>query len=49
VTAIEVEDLTKRFGNFTAVNHIDFKVEAGELFGFLSLAPTELARPLQCG
>jgi len=35
VNAIEVEDLTKRFGNFTAVDHIDFKVEAGELFGFL--------------
>ena len=35
LNAIEVEDLTKRFGNFTAVDHIDFKVEAGELFGFL--------------
>jgi ABC-2 type transport system ATP-binding protein len=35
VNAIEVENLTKRFGNFTAVDHIDFKVKAGELFGFL--------------
>jgi len=35
LNAIEVEDLTKRFGNFTAVDHIEFKVEAGELFGFL--------------
>jgi ABC-2 type transport system ATP-binding protein len=35
LNAIEVEDLTKRFGNFTAVDHIDFKVVAGELFGFL--------------
>jgi ABC-2 type transport system ATP-binding protein len=35
MNAIEVEDLTKRFGNFTAVDHIDFKVESGELFGFL--------------
>jgi ABC-2 type transport system ATP-binding protein len=35
MNAIEVEDLTKRFGNFTAVDHIDFKVKAGELFGFL--------------
>jgi ABC-2 type transport system ATP-binding protein len=33
--AIEVEDLTKRFGNFTAVDQINFKVESGELFGFL--------------
>jgi len=35
MNAIEVEDLTKRFGNFTAVDHIDFNVEARELFGFL--------------
>ena len=35
MNAIEVEDLTKRFGNFTAVDHIEFNVEARELFGFL--------------
>ena len=35
MNAIVVEDLTKRFGNFTAVDHIDFNVEQGELFGFL--------------
>ena len=35
MNAIEVEDLTKRFGNFTAVDDIDFKVKSGELFGFL--------------
>lgn len=35
MNAIEVEDLTKRFGNFTAVDHIDFTVAQGELFGFL--------------
>jgi ABC-2 type transport system ATP-binding protein len=34
MNAIEVEDLTKQFGEFTAVDHINFKVEAGELFGF---------------
>lgn len=34
-SAIEVEDLTNQFGNFTTVNHIDLKVEADELFGFL--------------
>jgi len=33
--AIEVEDLTKRFGDFTAVDNIAFTVERGELFGFL--------------
>lgn len=33
--AIEVENLTKRFGDFTAVDNVSFKVEIGELFGFL--------------
>jgi ABC-2 type transport system ATP-binding protein len=33
--AVEVRDLVKRFGNFTAVNHISFQVTRGEVFGFL--------------
>lgn len=33
--AIVVKDLTRRFGNFTAVDHITFDVGAGEVFGFL--------------
>lgn len=32
---IEVEGLTKRFGEFTAVDHISFKVGEGTVFGFL--------------
>ncbi|HCE55722.1 MAG: ABC transporter ATP-binding protein [Lutibacter sp.] len=32
---IEVENLTKKFGNFTAVNSITFEVKKGEIFGFL--------------
>ena len=32
---IEVENLTKRYGNFTAVQGISFKAEAGEILGFL--------------
>lgn len=32
---IEVDDLTKKFGDFTAVNHISFNVKKGEIFGFL--------------
>jgi ABC-2 type transport system ATP-binding protein len=32
---IEVRSLTKRYGNFTAVNGIDLTVPSGELFGFL--------------
>ena len=34
-TPIEVENLTKRFGEITAVDHISFKVKRGEIFGFL--------------
>jgi len=33
--AIKSHQLSKRFGNFTAVNQISFKVERGEIFGFL--------------
>lgn len=32
---IEVENLTKRFGKFTAVDRISFQVQEGEIFGFL--------------
>ncbi len=32
---IEVGELTKRFGDVTAVDHVSFQVERGELFGFL--------------
>jgi ribosome-dependent ATPase len=33
--AIEARGLTKRFGDFTAVDHVDFRIERGEIFGFL--------------
>jgi len=32
---IEVQNLTKRYGPFTAVNDVSFKVERGEILGFL--------------
>src|SRR5258708_14269409 len=32
---IEVEGLTKRFGTFTAVDHVSFTVGKGSIFGFL--------------
>jgi ABC-2 type transport system ATP-binding protein len=32
---IQVTDLTKRFGDFTAVDHVNFEVRHGEIFGFL--------------
>jgi len=33
--AVEVHDLTKRFGDFTAVDRVSFTVASGEIFGFL--------------
>ncbi len=33
--AIEARDLTMRFGNFTAVDHVSFRIRRGEIFGFL--------------
>jgi len=33
--AIKTDNLTKRFGDFTAVDHISFEVKKGEIFGFL--------------
>ncbi|WP_404711810.1 ribosome-associated ATPase/putative transporter RbbA [Sphingomonas sp. MMS24-J13] len=33
--AIEARGLTKRFGDFTAVDHVDFRIERGEIFGFI--------------
>ena len=33
--AIKVENLTKKFGEFTAVDSISFKIEKGTIFGFL--------------
>jgi ABC-type multidrug transport system ATPase subunit len=32
---IECRGLTKRFGHFTAVDHVSFSVEKGSIFGFL--------------
>ena len=33
--AMEAEHLTKRFGDFTAVDNVSFVIEKGEIFGFL--------------
>ncbi len=33
--AIEAEHLTKKFGDFTAVNDVSFRIHRGEIFGFL--------------
>jgi ABC-2 type transport system ATP-binding protein len=48
---IEVKDLTKRFGNFTAVDNISFEVSKGEIFGFLGAngAGKTTAMRMLCG
>ena len=33
--AIEAHGLTQKFGAFTAVDHVNFRIEQGEIFGFL--------------
>lgn len=33
--AIVAKGLTRRFGDFTAVDHVSFEIQAGEIFGFL--------------
>ena len=48
---ISVHDLTKKFGNFTAVDHISFQVTPGEIFGFLGAngAGKTTAMRMLCG
>ena len=48
---IEAEKLTKKFGNFTAVDEISFEVEKGEIFGFLGAngAGKTTAMRMLCG
>ena len=48
---IEVEGLTKQFGDFVAVNHISFQVRKGEIFGFLGAngAGKTTAMRMLCG
>jgi ribosome-dependent ATPase len=33
--AIEARGLTMRFGQFVAVDHVNFRIARGEIFGFL--------------
>ncbi len=48
---IQVKNLTKQFGTFTAVDHITFEVERGEIFGFLGAngAGKTTAMRMLCG
>jgi len=49
--SIKTENLTKKFGKFTAVNSISFEVSKGEIFGFLGAngAGKSTAMKMLCG
>lgn len=51
MNVIETDQLTKRFGSFTAVDHISFTVGKGEIFGFLGAngAGKTTAMRMLCG
>lgn len=51
MNAIETEKLTKRFGDFVAVDRLDFQVAQGEIFGFLGAngAGKTTAMRMLCG
>ncbi len=48
---IVVDERTKKFGDFTAVDHISFRVHRGEIFGFLGAngAGKTTAMKILCG
>ena len=48
---IEVKDLVKKFGDFTANDHLTFQVKKGEIFGFLGAngAGKTTAMRILCG
>ncbi|GHV10475.1 hypothetical protein FACS1894162_4760 [Bacteroidia bacterium] len=50
-SVITTHDLTKKFGDFTAVDHINFSVAKGEIFGFLGAngAGKTTAMRMLCG
>ncbi|MDR1557567.1 MAG: ABC transporter ATP-binding protein [Tannerellaceae bacterium] len=51
MSVIETDKLSKRFGSFTAVDRISFRVEKGEIFGFLGAngAGKTTAMRMLCG
>lgn len=51
MNVIQVSNLTKQFGSFTAVDHINFEVGSGEIFGFLGAngAGKTTAMRMLCG
>ena len=37
MNSIEINELTKKYGDYTAVDHISFQVARGSLLGFLGI------------
>jgi ABC-2 type transport system ATP-binding protein len=35
MSLVEVRELTKKFGNFTALDHVELTMDAGEICGFI--------------
>src|SRR3954467_15956853 len=48
---ISVQGLTRRFGNFVAVDHVSFEIEKGAIFGFLGPNGSDLSTVIRmlCG
>ena len=46
--AVEIEELVKTFGSFTAVDRISLKVNRGEIFGSSGQTALENPRPSVC-
>ncbi len=46
--AIETKDLTRKFGNLTAVDNVNLKVDQGEIFGLLGPTAPVKAHSFLC-
>ncbi|MDD6037247.1 MAG: ABC transporter ATP-binding protein [bacterium] len=48
MNAIEVRNLTKKYGNHTAVDHLSFEVEKGQVFGLLGANGAGKSSSIEC-
>lgn len=48
-TVLEINGLTKKYGDLTAVNNISFAIEGGEIFGLLGLWTQWCWKDYHCG
>ena len=45
MTAVSVENITKRYGKTVALDGVSFEVEKGELFGIIGKPPSSASSP----